>query len=251
MSEHTIPAVDRAVLILSRLAAAPGSGIRELSEALAVPRSTVYRILNSLEAGGLVVVDQSARYRLGGGLLRLARTVPVDDDLVAVAKAPMDALAAATGSTVKLSVIDGEEAMVVAVAVGSQAYGVTTRVGRRFPLHAGAASKVLLAHAGRDVIDRILSRPLEAYTEETLCDPQVLRAQMETVRSDRVATDRGEYVRGVHAIAVPVFGPEGRCVAALSSPYLSGETDEALTQLKTALTESAKTISHRLGGSFA
>ena len=250
MSEHTNSAVDRAVLILTRLAEAPGSGIRELSQVLGVPRSTVYRILNSLEAGGLVTVDQGVGYRLGGGLLHLARAVPVDDDLAAVAKASMDALASETGSTVKLSVIDGDAALVVAVAVGSQAYGVTTRVGRRFPLHAGAASKVLLAFAMPDVSASVLAAPLEAFTDETVTDPEALRAELRRIRAERVATDRGEYVRGVHAVAAPVFAADGQCVAALSAPFLSGDEEAAVAALAEAVLQAARSITLRLGGHF-
>jgi len=171
---HRIPAMERAVDVLEGLAAG-AAGIRDLTVRLGIPRSTVYRVLNSLEARGLAVRGSDNLYRLGPQLPRLARAVPSGFDLVAVSRPLMEDLARALRCSVKLSVLDAGVALVVATAESPETYSVTTQVGRRFPLHAGAASKVLLAFSGEGLGRRLLGGALPGLTPATITDPATLQ----------------------------------------------------------------------------
>ena len=94
MSEHRIPAVDRAIEVLDFLGrAARPVGLRELAAELGVPRSTVYRLINSLEAGEMVVKAGEQVYVLGSAIKRLAQAVPQGFDLVSLARPTLDLLA--------------------------------------------------------------------------------------------------------------------------------------------------------------
>lgn len=234
--------------MLDALAERGGAQIRELSTALGIPRSTVYRILNSLEAHALVVRSGETAYRLGPKLLRLARAVPGGADLVSVARPAMEALAEEIGATVKLSVLEAGTALVVAVAEGPQTYSITTQVGRRFPLHAGAASKVLAAFAPAAVREALLAAPLPAATPATITDPAALAAELAEVRVRAFAEDRGEFVPGVCAVAVPVFGAGGGCVAALSVPHLQGTPAARREALARGVARAAAALTRLLGG---
>ena len=161
ISDHRIPAVERALQALDLLC---GEGeaptIRDLAARLGVPRSTVYRIVNTLEAHGVARRDAAGRYTPGPRLLAYARAVPRGADLATLAMPALEELADAAQATAKLSVLDGDAALVVAVAPGPGAYSVATQVGRRFPLHAGAASKVLAARLGDVARRALLAGPL-------------------------------------------------------------------------------------------
>lgn len=244
---HRIPAVDRAVDVLDALATG-AAGIRDLAARLGIPRSTVYRLLNSLEARGLVVRAEDNAYRLGPHLLRLARAVPVGLDLIREARPVMEALAATLRCTVKLSVLDGAEALVVATVESPETYAVTTQVGRRFPLHAGAASKVLAAFATPEQRERLLAGPLPRRTPATITDPAALRAELATVAARGWAEDRGEFAEGVKATAAAVIGPDGACLAALSIPYLFGVTAAREREIRRGLLRAAAELSRTLGG---
>lgn len=244
---HRIPAIDRAVDVMEALAGGP-AGIRDLALRLGIPRSTVYRVLNSLEARGVVVRGDGNAYRLGPLLLRLARAVPAGFDLVALARPPMEEAARALRCTVKLSVLEGMEALVVAIAESPESYAVTTQVGRRFPLHAGAASKLLAAFAPDDLRSRLLAGPLPQRTPATLTNRAALRRALDDARAAGCATDAGEYAPGIRAVAAPVFGPEGACVAALSIPYLDGTEARREIALRDGALRCAQAISTRLGG---
>jgi len=244
---HRIPAIDRAVDVLEALAAGPAV-IRELAEGLGVPRSTVYRVLNSLEARGLVVRGADTAYRLGPQLLRLARAVPAGFDLVALARPLIDELAHALRCSVKLSVLDGDAAVVVAVAESPETYAVTTQVGRRFPLHAGAASKILAAFGPDALRERLLAAPLSRLTPATITGRAALRDALDAIRAAGHAEDAGEFAPGIRARAAPVFGPDGACVAALSIPYLEGTPAAREAEIQSALLRCASAITARLGG---
>jgi DNA-binding IclR family transcriptional regulator len=250
LGEHRIPAVERAVAVLETIerAARPPS-IREISTALAIPRSTAYRILNSLEAGGLLVRTSDAAYRLGPAILRMARMVPRGFDVVGLAGPVLENVAAALRLSAKLSILDDTSALVVAVAMAPGAYAVTTQVGRRFPLHAGAASKMLAAHLPEADLARLLIPPLARLTAATVVDPTRLRTELAEARRRGWARDNGEHNDGVCAIAAPVFDAEGTCVAALSVPFVSGLDDGAIEQILTTVRHGASTLSRSLGWS--
>lgn len=247
ISDHRIPAVERALQALDLLCAGgEAPTIRDLAARLGVPRTTVYRILNTLEAHGVARRDAAGRYLPGARLLAYARAVP-RADLATLAMPALEALAAEVRATAKLSVLDGDAALVAAVAPGPGAYSVVTQVGRRFPLHAGAASKVLAAHlpdAGRDAL---LAAPLPRVTSRTITDPKRLAAVLARVRREGVATDHAEYVEGVHAMAAPVFGPDGGCAAAISLAHLPAEPPERLAAFEAALRRAASRLSREIG----
>jgi DNA-binding IclR family transcriptional regulator len=248
VSDHRIPAVERALQVLDLLSAGgEAPTIRDLAARLGVPRTTVYRILNTLEAHGVARRDAAGRYAPGPRLLAYARAVP-RADLAGLATPALAALAAEVRATAKLSVLDGDAALVLAVAPGPDAYAVVTQVGRRFPLHAGAASKVLAAHLPEAARDALLAAPLERATPRTVTDPKRLAAMLARVRRDGIATDHAEYVEGVHAMAVPVTGPDGGCAAALSLAHLPGEPPARLAAFEAALRAAAARISRAIGG---
>ena len=187
-------------------------------------------------------------YAPGQRLLAWARAVPGGADLVSLAGPTLAALAKAARATAKLSVRDGDLALVVAVAAGPGAYSISTQVGRRFPLHAGAASKVLAAHLPEADRLRLLSGPLPRRTANTITDPTALAAAFEAVRRDGLATARAEYVEGVHALAAPVLGPEGSCLAAVSVAFLHSEPAGRIAEIEAAVRAAGQDLTRVLGG---
>jgi DNA-binding IclR family transcriptional regulator len=251
MTEHRVPSIDRAVEILEVLTGPEPLLIREVCERSAQARSTVYRTLNTLEAHGLVRRATPDRYVLGPTLLRLARAVPQGVDLVAISRPVLDRLAAELGTSAKLSILDGEEALVVAVAEAPGAYSITTQVGRRFPLHAGAASKLLLAHLTPERRMSVLKETLPALTPNTITDPVMLEAAVENIRSVGFAEDHGEYLDGVKAVAAPIVDALGDCLGAISAPYIGDADMDRSDRIKKAIIAGGKTISALVGGNQA
>ncbi|MBS2964550.1 helix-turn-helix domain-containing protein [Actinocrinis puniceicyclus] len=143
---ETSQTLDRGLRALEELADAPtGLTVTELADHLGVNRTIVYRLLATLELHGLARRDVAGRARLGIGVLALARRVqPLLRDAAAI---PLRRLAEEVGATAHLTVVDGTEALAVAVVEPTWTdYHVAYRVGSRHALDRGAAGRAIVAY---------------------------------------------------------------------------------------------------------
>ncbi|WP_326690082.1 MULTISPECIES: helix-turn-helix domain-containing protein [unclassified Streptomyces] len=148
MTAETSQTLDRGLRVLKLLADTDhGLTVTELSNKLGVNRTVVYRLLATLEQHSLVRRDLGGRARVGLGVLRLGRQV---HPLVREAALPaLRALAEDVGATAHLTLVDGTEALAVAVVEPSWTdYHVAYRTGFRHPLDRGAAGRAILAGRG-------------------------------------------------------------------------------------------------------
>jgi DNA-binding IclR family transcriptional regulator len=145
VTAETSQTLDRGLRVLKLLADTDhGLTVTELSNRLGVNRTVVYRLLATLEQHALVRRDLGGRVRVGLGVLRLGRQV---HPLVREAAMPaLRSLAEDTGATAHLTLVDGAEALTVAVVEPTWTdYHVAYRAGFRHPLGRGAAGKAILA----------------------------------------------------------------------------------------------------------
>lgn len=246
IARHRIPVIDRMVDVLFLLEKRPnGATIRDLVEQLRLPRTTVYRILNTLQLHEIVRRSGDGTYRLGSRLLALAaRAVNEsnDYDLAAISTAHLRRLAAQTGEGCKVSIVDGNEILVIAAVDGQREYALTVVPGQRLPVHAGAASKVLLANLPKEELARHLAGGLARYTDRTQTDVRKLAVELARVRRQGWAEDRGEYAPSIHAFAAPIPDRSGRVVAALSVPYVAGAAASHVEKIRVAAIAAAGAI---------
>jgi IclR family acetate operon transcriptional repressor len=217
-----IQSVQRAAAVLKAFdRTAPELGVTELGRKVHLHKSTVSRLLATLELEGLVErVPGTEKYRLGFEFVRMAGQVTHFDDLRAAARPVLDALAESSGETINLAVLDGDEVINVEQTSGPHMVGMANWVGRRTPLHCVANGKVLLAFRPDTEIERLLAQPLARFTERTVVDPEQLRAELVRVRERGYAVALGEIEQGLNAVAAPiragVLGRSGKVVAAVS-----------------------------------
>lgn len=246
-SRHRIPVIDRMMEVLGELEAREaGASISDLVARLGLPRTTVYRILNSLQLHGMVQRSEAGSYHLGHRLLTLASHVAAASgplDLVPFAMPVLEHLSATLGEASKLTVIDGEGVLVIAAAQGRRAYALSVAPGQRLAGHAGAAGKLLLAHLSEPLLAHRLSRPLEALTTKTITDPRRLRAELSRIRRQGWAHDKGENEPSILAYAAPVADRDGKVVAAISVPFLLGADAPRMAEIRLAVLSAAKSLS--------
>lgn len=252
---HTIPAIDRMMEVLGWLERSPADcTISDIASGLGLPRTSVYRILNSLEMHGMVRRGGDGQYRLGQRILALAnrvRDAAASVDISAIAGTHLSRIAAETGYSVKLSTLDADGVLVVAVAQGKREYALSVTPGQKLPVHAGAAAKLLLAHASEADREMWLARPLKAFTRYSLIKPARLRSELQKILRTGWAFDRGESTLGICAFAAPVYDGKGRLVAALSIPFVSATGSEEIEQLRLAVVEGARALSAAIATSGA
>ncbi len=250
--KHRIPVIDRMMDVLAQLEGREGGlTIRDLVSRLHLPRTTIYRILNTLQMHDMVHRDENGAYRLGRRLLGLASHVATgasEVDLVAVAQPHLDRLAHDLGEGVKLSVLDKSDVLVVAAAQGKRDYALNVTPGQRMEPHAGAASKLLLAYLPGAELEPYLSGPLAGYTPRTITDPRRLNSELVRLRRQGWSQDKGETVLSIHAFAAPVFDTRGEMVAALSVPFIAGTDPERMDDIRSATIAAAKALTAAIPG---
>ncbi|MEO7222081.1 MAG: IclR family transcriptional regulator [Devosia sp.] len=253
--KHRIPVIDRMMDVLGQLERRDGGlTIRDLVSQLHLPRTTIYRILNTLQMHDMVHRDDDGAYHLGRRLLGLASHVATgasEVDLVAVAQPILDKLAHDLGEGVKLSVLDKNAVLVLAAAQGRREYALTVAPGQRMETHAGAASKLLLAYLPEDRLETHLARPLVPFTSKTITDARRLMSELTRLRRIGWSQDRGETVLSIHAFAAPVFDTRGEMVAALSVPFLAGTEPRRVEDIRLATIDTAKELTAAIPGPVA
>jgi DNA-binding IclR family transcriptional regulator len=243
---NNIQAVDRVLQILSVFDAGRTEVcVGDFAAMLKVHKSTASRLAATLAGRGFLErAPRMGTYRLGPELARLGLLALGGRDLIALARDPMERLAAETGETVNLAILDGATVVNIAQADGPHIVGVGNWAGRRTKLHCTSNGKVLLAFAGAEVPDG----PLEAFTPRTITGATKLRAQLEKIRRDGWATNIGELEEGLHSVAAPVFDGAGRCRAALTVAGPSYRMPaRRLPELARLCQRTAQEISARLG----
>lgn len=214
-----VQAVKRAIAILKAFTPEePELSLAELSRQLKMPKSTVARLLHTLEEEGLVARDpETGLYRLGVELIRLANSAYEFSDLRRVARPYMKQLAMKVGETVSLAVLHGPE--VVNLEVFVPPGHLVKRVGwagRHMPAYATAAGRAILAFLPREELQPLLQGPFAALTKHTITDPKKLRLELHRVRMQGYATAFEELEEGLHAVSAPIFNYEGRVIASIT-----------------------------------
>jgi DNA-binding IclR family transcriptional regulator len=245
-AERRLAAVQRALRILDAFTQLPGdAGTNELARLTGINASTVSRTLSTMvDAGYVVHVPESGRYRLGPHLLALANHALGSIDLRGLARPHLAALEAATGETATLSVPGDPDAVTVDFVSSRSSVASIARVGRPSVAHATAAGKVMLAFAGPAA-----ERPLERFTEHTIVRADQLAGQVDEIRRRGWARAVGEREPDLNAVAAPVFGVGGELVAILGVQGPAGRFDgPAQDAAVPELLEHARVLSGELGG---
>ncbi len=222
-SSSHVQSIQRAAAILrSFTEAEPELSVTELSRRLNLHKSTVSRILATLQQEGMVGRNpETGRYRLGLGLISLAGVALGRLDVRGVSQPYLIDLVEITQETINVSVLDGDECVNIEREASPQPIRYVGWIGRRTPLHCTASGKVLLAHMRPDERRSLLPDPLPRFTRKTVADYETLERSLAKILVDGYAIVHEEYEEGFSAIAAPIFNHLGQVAATVS---ISGPT---------------------------
>ncbi|MEO0362664.1 MAG: IclR family transcriptional regulator [Pseudomonadota bacterium] len=215
----SIPTNLRLLLLLEEVAKA-GEPVTpaEANAALGLPKPTIHRLLQTLEAEGFVERHLDGRsFGPGRRLWRLSANVLSSSNLRTARMAILRRLADEVGETCNIAA-PGAEGMVYLDRVETKwPLRIQLPIGSTVPFHCTASGKMRLAALSATQLDRILSAgPLERRTDSTIVDPAALRRELRAVRKAGYATDAEEFMEGMAAIAAPIRDAAGRFVATVS-----------------------------------
>ena len=206
--------LERAFAILEAVAARP-AGVTALAERVALPKSTVARLLDALARLGAVERVEGPRWRIGPTVAMLASPVSLERSLAALARPELVELVRVLGEDAGLGLPDGYVVRYVDQVESENAVQVRDWTGTRAPLHTVPSGLVILAEWPEDAVDGYLARDLERLTANTETDPAVLRRRLADVRERGYAWGLEEFVAGINSVAAPVREARGKVIAAI------------------------------------
>jgi DNA-binding IclR family transcriptional regulator len=246
---YNVPGLERGLRILQLFdRSRKVLGAAEMARALQIPRSTAFRIAQTLEHLGFLVRENEA-YRVGPAVLRLGFEYIASLEFTELARPVVERLRDESGYSAQLVIRDGQEVVVVLKAMAQTTFSSNVNVGTRMPAHATILGRVLLA----DADDRSLAAlyPGATLPKVSSKSPKSLGELKRLLREDRArgyAVSESFFEQGISAVAAPVRDGTGAVIAAISitaqRPNL--EPTELRERLVKQVLRAARDLSHQL-----
>jgi DNA-binding IclR family transcriptional regulator len=186
----------------------PTHTVEQLSQAVGVPRSTVYRLVGLLRAHGLVEQAGDGRYQLGPKAIMIGYVARATVDLADLWRPGLQQLALASRETALVLRRIEDSAVCVDRIDCDHPVRLSFDIGRAMPLHTGAGAKVLLASSPAAIRDRYLDRRVPAGQRARL------RAELGQIADQEWGESRAEVDPGIWAVGAPILADrDGRCLA--------------------------------------
>lgn len=240
----TVRAVERALDVLICFAERQELGLTEIAALVGLHKSTVHRLLATLESKGFLIRDAGTeKYRLGLRIWELAANLDHSDDPAQLLLPQMVNLRDAIGETVSLYIRDGIQRIRIQAVQSNQSIRRVAPVGARLPLYVGASSKVLLALADEGIRESVFADPNWPANIER----KAYIKQLEEIKRLGYATSVEEREPGAAAVAAPIIGHEGKLLAALSVSGPSNRlTKERMKAISPQIIEAARVMGKML-----
>jgi len=181
-------------------------GVTQISQALSINKSTVFGILKALQAEGFVVKDPATKkYTMGPGLFELSANVFKRTDLATLARPFLEQLAEQVGETVILGAKQNNHVKFLDVIEAKKDLKISSHVGAKIPVSAGATGKVVLSFMeDREIVSLFKEKGLPQFTEKSITDLNLLIGEVAKVRKQGYALDFDEYLKGTTAVAAAI-----------------------------------------------
>ncbi|OIJ20771.1 IclR family transcriptional regulator [Anaerobacillus alkalidiazotrophicus] len=191
--------------------------LNEIVELSGIPKTSVHRMLGSLEDMGLLHKDHEGKYTLGMLFLEFGQLVADRLDMRQLAYPMMKELRDEIGEAVNLTMIDNMEAIYIEKLDTLHPVRLYTKVGRRSPLYAGACSRIILAHLPESEIETYLKETeLKPIGIGTITDKQKLRTVLQQSKLDGYTISYSELEDHTSSVAAPIFDYTNKVVGGLS-----------------------------------
>ncbi len=248
---NMVKSVGRAMDVINAVSTSKdGLGVTDIAQQMDINKSSVYRILHTLEEYGFIEQnEESGKYKLGYRFLEISSRLLESIDLRTEAQPFLRTLENYTSEVIHLVVYDQGEVVYLEKMEGTETLRMHSKVGRRAPMHCTSVGKVILSHlTERTVLEIIEKRGLPKHTDHTITETDLFLSELKKVKQQGYALDLEENEQGITCIAAPIFDHTQQVAAALSISGTSLRmTEERLSDLKDKVIEAGRGISARLG----
>ncbi len=249
--QNTIKSLDRAMEVLERLSEMTGATLSQLASDLGQSPASVYRVLFTLEARGIVDFETGPQtWHIGAGAFLIGSRFLRRTSLVERARPVLRSLMEATGETANLGIEQSGQVLFVSQVETLATIRAFFPPGTVSPMHASGIGKALLAQRGAGQVARILEEHgLERFTEHTFVAPDALLADLVGTRKRGYSVDAEEKNIGMRCVAAPIFDVHGEAVAGISVSGPSSRIPlDAIPGLGAQVIAAAREVTQGIGG---
>lgn len=244
--------VVKALALLDLFIEAEELTLQEIAIKANMPKPTAYRLLTTLESGGMLYKTKEtahdSRYRLGLKLLELGQYVSDRLELRVIALPFMEKLAQEINEVIHLVIVNQNEATYIEKVDSTRALRLNTRIGKSSPLYIGSGPKMLLAYLPEGVQDLVLSSSELLSKEGKEIKKSLLKQELAMIRENGYAYSIGEQDADTTGISFPIFDYKKNAIASLAISGLSSHFEgKRLQTIKTKANETVGEISRELG----
>ncbi len=245
-----IQSVERAFRLLYAIGRNQSqANISQLARDVDLPRTTVVRLLETLQGVGAVQsAEDSDDYLVGDQLLALLKNTSWTEQIVAVAQPHLQKLATQTGETIYFCLPDGNWCYFASQINTRYKIRIEDSTGERHPLHVTAPGKLFLAHRSAEEQAIYLAQTLQPYTEQTVISAEGLQQQFTKIHQSGISWNHNEYEIGYASVAAPIFNKYGDIVGAptVGTPIFRIRDAQHEKEIEQLVCEAAQHISRRL-----
>lgn len=189
----------------------------DIQAALGLHKSTIFRILHTLEINNYLSRDDDGKYALGLNIFILGNSFSRESHLRRVATPYLQELSRRISMTVQLGILEGTSVVILQKVDPPDSIRMFSRVGAMVPAHCTGQGKTLLAFSPRETVERVINtHGLQRFTANTLTTPNTLFEELAAIRARGYTIDNSEHERHIKCVAAPVLNDQGSVEAALS-----------------------------------
>ena len=242
----SIRAVERALDVLMCFTnATPSLTMTQISDMVGINKSTVHRLLATLEGKRFLERDAATGiYKPGIRLVQMAFLSREHNPLRSVSTPFLEDLSGRIRENVNLAVLAGADVIYLSVIESPQRVKLAAVPGQRLPAFCTASGKAMLAFLPEESVKAILERGMPRYTANTITSPAALLDDLARIRERGLAISTEEFEDGINAIAAPVSDPPLASVSIAGPAYRL--TPDRMLQMAPALLETARLITAEL-----
>jgi len=215
-TNNYINVIERTTNVLGAFGCRENVSLRDLTQRSGIVKSSVFRILFTLEKLGYVSKSKEGLYSIDSKFAALISPAPPAAELIQAAVPHMQALVERFKETINLGVLEGNEVVYIHVIESPHMLRQVAYAGIRSAIHSSAMGKCLTAYIAAEETDRLLKISFKRMTPRTITTREIYFLELEETRKRGFAIDNAEESVGTRCVGVPIFDQYGRVAAALS-----------------------------------
>lgn len=248
-SNYMIPVLERTMNVLQHISEhKEGTTFPHILEQLKIPKTTLFRILQTLEAHNWIS-KKGDRYTIGYMIIHYGLSGLSGRNVRIISQPYLEELRTLTTETAHLAVLSGKKSMIIEVSDSLKHLKLTSPIGSLLDLHCTAHGKVFLAFKIKEDLDLFYKdTALTKRTERTLIDIPSLKEEQKKVVKNGYAVDDREYYDNVRCLAAPVWGQDNEVVAAIGiTATIQDFPTTLIPQIARQVIDIARKISREMG----